>query len=119
MTKYYIFKQFARYLCQQLVKDLPEHFLGADSSEDEDDRWIGGLDEEAVEMDIGEAILGDAVGGSIAPDNDELPSDESESIPTEFDEKTMVKPASLNGSSGTPLASPQNSWADFAKMRLD
>jgi hypothetical protein len=33
--------QFARFLCQQLVKDLPDRFLGDDSSDEEQDRWIG------------------------------------------------------------------------------
>lgn len=34
--------QFTRYLCQQMVKDLPDRFMGADSSDDEEEKkWIG------------------------------------------------------------------------------
>jgi hypothetical protein len=33
--------QFARFLCQQMVKDLPDRFLGDDSSDEDEDRWIG------------------------------------------------------------------------------
>ena len=113
-----IINMFARYLCQQLVKDLPEHFLGADSSEEEDDRWIGGLDEEAVEMDIGEAILGETVNSAI-PDNEELPSDESENLSGDQLGEEKVRPNLATLNPGTPMASPQNSWVDFAKMRLD
>lgn len=38
------FNKFARFLCQQLVKELPDRFLGAGSSDDEEEnRWIGYL----------------------------------------------------------------------------
>jgi hypothetical protein len=33
--------QFARFLCQQMVKDLPDRFLGDDSSDEDDNKWIG------------------------------------------------------------------------------
>ena len=64
-------------------------------------------------MDIGEAILGDAVGNSIIPDTDELASDDSDRL-ADLEERRAPTPANE-----TPVVSPQNSWVDFSKMRLD
>ncbi|KAK5664810.1 sporulation-induced protein [Batrachochytrium dendrobatidis] len=68
--------QFARYLCQQLVKDLPDRFLGGDSSDDDEDaehQWMNDLEGQDVSFDIAEAIQMDDpfVGGSRAREPDE------------------------------------------------
>lgn len=74
--------QFARFLCQQLVKDIPDRFLGADSSDEEDEkRWIGDLADE--EFDIRDVISKDNL--DITPYNiregdEETVSDDFESI---------------------------------------
>lgn len=109
-------------MCQQFVKDLPKGFLGVDSSDDEDERWIGfkslisGLDEEAVQMDIGEAIVSNrsSLGGLL--DNDE------NGMSDDFD-SPHIEDNSLYSSSGEPdapiMRAENQDWSDFSKLSVE
>eukprot|EP00842_Homolaphlyctis_polyrhiza_P005780 jgi/Hompol1/6202/HPOL_004872-RA len=74
--------QFARFLCQQLVKGLPSRFLGGDSSDDDDEadkQCFGELEDKDVNFDIGEAINMDnqfaVASGAREPDEDTMSDD--------------------------------------------
>ncbi|KAJ1342806.1 hypothetical protein BSLG_002625 [Batrachochytrium salamandrivorans] len=88
--------QFARYLCQQLVKDLPDRFLGGDSSDDDegaDQQWMSDLEGQDVSFDIAEAIQMDDPfpnGDRVEPDEETL-SDDMASSRIEGDDESQTE----------------------------
>ncbi|KAJ3039005.1 hypothetical protein HDV00_012692 [Rhizophlyctis rosea] len=84
--------QFARYLCQQIVNDLPDRFLGGESSDEEDGDWGGEFDPKDIEFDMREAFTSD----------NPFP-DKRSSLGDEFDDdgkgKTESDDSSISGSS--------------------
>ncbi|KAJ3261114.1 hypothetical protein HK103_006423 [Boothiomyces macroporosus] len=130
--------QFTRYLCQQMVKDLPDRFMGADSSDDEEEKkWIGDVEDKEVEFDINEAISQDAlyaVRNFHRDGDDETMSDDLESVQQEMEDfPTSAVPDSQNDParnlpklvegietlSPTSTAGKPSSWeADFSNMKV-
>ncbi|KAI8902539.1 SIT4 phosphatase-associated protein-domain-containing protein [Globomyces pollinis-pini] len=122
--------QFARFLCQQLVKDLPDRFMGADSSDEEEDRrWIGDLDDKDVEFDIGEAIAQDSLfPHKFSRDGDEetVSDDMSFTQDVEIINNISPFPADSMGQEGIPeiqdkipSAGEFEGWADFSKLSIN
>ncbi|KAJ3289499.1 hypothetical protein HK104_007414 [Borealophlyctis nickersoniae] len=93
--------QFARYLCQQIVNDLPDRFLGGESSDEEEDEadWSGEFDSKDVEFDLREAF-----------DPDNPFRDKTSSLGTDFEDdedvKVPVKSESLVKSETQPAGTP-------------
>ncbi|KAJ3323406.1 hypothetical protein HDV06_001926 [Boothiomyces sp. JEL0866] len=129
--------QFTRYLCQQMVKDLPDRFLGADSSDDEEEKkWIGDVEDKEVEFDINEAISQDAlyaVRNFHRDGDDETMSDDLESVQQEIEDfPASATPDSQNDpsrnlpklvegveTSPTSTAGKTSTWeADFSNMKV-
>ncbi|KAI8905934.1 SIT4 phosphatase-associated protein-domain-containing protein [Gorgonomyces haynaldii] len=108
--------QFARYLTQQLVKDIPDRFLGADSSDEEDsvaDEWIQSIQGKEVDFDMGEALASEQ-----RKDDDETVSDdiasELASSRLEDQEKPSDEPKPALSASSSAVTE-QEDWADFSK----
>ncbi|KAH9267717.1 hypothetical protein BASA83_009791 [Batrachochytrium salamandrivorans] len=89
--------QFARYLCQQLVKDLPDRFLGGDSSDDDegaDQQWMSDLEGQDVSFDIAEAIQMDDPfpnGDRVREPDEETLSDDMASSRIEGDDESQTE----------------------------
>ncbi|KAJ3000160.1 hypothetical protein HDV02_000443 [Globomyces sp. JEL0801] len=119
--------QFARFLCQQLVKDLPDRFMGADSSDEEEDR--SDLDDKDVEFDIGEAIAQDSLfPHKFSRDGDEetVSDDMSFTQDVEIINNISPFPADSMGQEGIPeiqdkipSAGEFEGWADFSKLSIN
>ncbi|KAJ3368545.1 hypothetical protein HDU91_000491 [Kappamyces sp. JEL0680] len=80
----------------QLVKDLPDRFLGADSSDEEEEKkWLGDLDDN--EFNIGEVISRENLYSApyVREGDEETVSDDLESIPVD----TVSGESSLSSSS--------------------
>ncbi|KAI9205622.1 SIT4 phosphatase-associated protein-domain-containing protein [Polychytrium aggregatum] len=107
--------QFARYLCQQIVNDLPDRLLGAESSDDEEDEqgWIDDLDNKnsaisptfqisghlAVETRVPGARQEGGDSGEFDDDDDDDDDDEDEQPATEEhpDATRLSKISSVSG----------------------
>ncbi|KAI8814145.1 SIT4 phosphatase-associated protein-domain-containing protein [Cladochytrium replicatum] len=92
--------QFARYLAQQMVNDLPNRLLGGDESDDEEENpeWIGEF-------------------GSRAGDNDsEMPMSEDArvTINEAMSDSTDLATQSIEPGVNEVLTAVQTGWADFS-----
>lgn len=119
--------QFARFLCQQLVKDLPDRFLGADSSDEEDDkRWIGysifNIRELDQEFNIGEVISRENIFTTqySVEGDEETVSDDLESLQLESSETETREDPKPSETPKSPLPNPPTTnlenWADFSQF---
>ncbi|KAL2915930.1 sporulation-induced protein [Polyrhizophydium stewartii] len=111
--------QFARYLCQQVVKDLPDRFMGdsSDDDEDTDRQFMSDLEGQDVNFDISEAIQmdGQFAGASRArePDEETL-SDDMASSKVDGEEETSEPPSRSAGGEPDLAASGASEFvADF------
>lgn len=124
--------QFARYLCQQLVKDIPDRFLGADSSDEEEEkRWMGELADD--EFDIGDVISKEnhlnPTPYNIREGDEETVSDDLESLPQQevssgdfIEDTPRVGSYSEDAAFSMAAVAAQvpviNDWADFSKAQF-
>ncbi|KAJ3068717.1 hypothetical protein HK102_007100 [Quaeritorhiza haematococci] len=105
--------RFARYLCQQIVNDLPDRFLGGGESSDEEEEgdderdWMGEFDAKEVDFDVREAFDADnpfpnkrsSLGidfddGHGTDEEEEYPGTDSSKEPSIFEEEGQPKETS-------------------------
>ncbi|TPX46863.1 hypothetical protein SeMB42_g02679 [Synchytrium endobioticum] len=91
--------QFARYLVQQTVNDLPDRFLGAESDDDDDERdWMGEFDARDADFDMRD---------NADPDN--LFSHKTSLFGDDFD--NQIRPTETSSSSTAPNSIKQETLA--------
>ncbi|KAI8928314.1 SIT4 phosphatase-associated protein-domain-containing protein [Entophlyctis helioformis] len=111
--------QFARFLCQQLVKDLPDRFLGGDNSDDDEEadrQWMGDLDGKDVNFDIAEAIHMDNqfpnTSRAREPDEETL-SDDMASSKVDGDDESILDSRNTGASESESAPHAAEFVADF------
>ncbi|TPX65063.1 hypothetical protein SpCBS45565_g05457 [Spizellomyces sp. 'palustris'] len=123
--------QFARYLCHQIVADLPDRFMGAESSDDEEDEanaeWIGEF--ESKDFDVREAFDPEnpfphkrsSLGEDFDPPRGDISSSisEAEESAGEADERDQQKDSfDTNEMLGAlDTSALQTGWADFSQFK--
>ncbi|KAJ3056073.1 hypothetical protein HK097_008201 [Rhizophlyctis rosea] len=106
--------QFARYLCQQIVNDLPDRFLGGESSDEEDGDWGGEFDPKDIEFDMREAFTSDnpfpdkrsSLGDDFEDDDTRKGSSENSSVSGSSSAQPPSVGSAIASTSTTPAPAP-------------